>query len=66
MIAWSGTRGRRRRRRRLHRLRSVPECHYPVAIEQIYAVLEYVAEFASEFGADPRALPSPATASAAT
>ncbi|MBX7489801.1 alpha/beta hydrolase [Qipengyuania sp. GH25] len=30
-----------------------PEARYPIAIEQVYAVLEYVANNPDEFGADP-------------
>ncbi len=32
-----------------------PESRFPVAIEQSYAVLNHVAEFADEFGGDPEA-----------
>jgi len=31
-----------------------PESHYPVAVEESYAVLKYVAEHSDEFGADAR------------
>jgi len=31
-----------------------PESHYPVAVEESYAVLKYVAEHPNEFGADAR------------
>src|SRR5262249_52242713 len=33
-----------------------PEAHFPVAIEEGYAVLKYVAEHGAEFGADPNRL----------
>jgi len=33
-----------------------PEAHFPIAVEQSYAVAKYVAEYAAEFGADAKRL----------